>query len=448
MKRLMISAMSSGSGKTAVTCGLLMALKRTGLPVRAFKCGPDYIDPMFHSRVLGVPSRNLDLFLQGEEGVRRTLLTAQGDRFALIEGAMGFYDGVGGTEQGSAWQTADVTDTPVILVLRPSGASLTLAAQVQGVQSFRKPSHIAGLLINDCKPMLYAHLSPIMERETGLPVLGYLPPMAEAMLESRHLGLLTAVEISDLTARFESIAEQIEKTVDLKRLLNLAADTPDRIVPSVLAAQSGCRIAVAVDEAFCFYYEDNLDALRKAGAELCSFSPLHDRQIPENVDGLYLGGGYPELYAERLSQNESMRQRIKEAAQMGMPIVAECGGFLYLQQGLEDSGGRVWPMAGVLPGRGIKTDRLQRFGYLELTIQENSMLFRQGEIIPAHEFHYWDCTENGKSLQARKPASGKQWECGFVGANLYAAFPHLHFGGAIPLARRFVDAAVKWRETR
>lgn len=424
----MLSAMNSGSGKTVVTCALLAALKARGLSVRVFKCGPDYIDPMLHSRVLGVTSRNLDLFLQGEDGVRRTL-SRQEAELALIEGAMGFYDGVKGTYRASAWDTARTVDSPVVLDLRPRGASLTLAAQVKGLLDFRTPSHIAGLFLNDCKPSLYAHLKPILEQETGLPVVGYLPPMEEAVLKHRHLGLLTAEEINDLTARFAAIAEQLERSVDLDALLSLAGEAPEHTsVPAVPLPR--CKIAVTRDEAFCFCYQDNLDLLRENGAELAFVSPIRDRGLPPDADGLYLVGGYPELYARQLSENASMQESVRQAVTAGLPTVAECGGFLYLQETLEDEQGKAWPMAGVLPGAGYKTDRLQRFGYKNLTPEEDSLLFRAGEVVPVHEFHHWDCTEPEPVLAE----------------TLYAGFPHLHFGGELPLAERFVEKTIQWRE--
>lgn len=444
MRRLMIAAMSSGSGKTVLSCGLLAVLKGRGISAEAFKCGPDYIDPMFHSRVLGVPSRNLDLFLQGEEGLRRTL-ARQRVQFGLLEGAMGFYDGVGGTDQASAWQVAQLTDTPVLLAVRPRGASLTLAAQIKGMQTFRPDSHLAGLFLTDCKSMLYAHLRPILERETGLPVLGYLPPMEEARLESRHLGLLTAGEIKDFNHRFEAVARQLETTGDLDGILALGREVAP-VTETPQAQPTRVKIAVARDKSFCFYYADNLDSLEEAGAELVYFSPMEDKALPE-ADGLYLGGGYPELYLERLSQNTGLLGEIRRAIENGMPTLAECGGFLYLQQCLESDQGQQYALVGALPGRGFSTPRLQRFGYLHLMGDRDSMLFRAGEPVPAHEFHYWDCTDNGTDLQARKP-SGKDWRCGYVNDRLYAAFPHLHFGGEVPLARRFVAAALDYQKER
>ena len=442
-RRLMISAMSSGSGKTVLTCGLLAALRRRGVGCEAFKCGPDYIDPMFHARVLGVPSRNLDLFLQGRAGVRRALGT-QREPFALIEGAMGFYDGVAGTAEASAWDTARTGDIPVVLAVRPRGSSLTLAAQVRGTASFRDPGLIVGLILTDCRRSLFERLRPILERETGLPVLGYLPPMEEAALESRHLGLVTAGEVEDLRARFDAVALQLERTVDLDRLLSLAG-AAEEISDPVKTPERSCAIAVARDEAFCFLYQDSLDALERAGAELRFFSPLRDGALPP-CGGLYLCGGYPELYARALSENVSMRESIAAAVRGGLPTLAECGGFLYLQRTLEDGTGTAYPMAGVLPGAGFRTERLQRFGYGRLRAERDSLLFRAGEQIPFHEFHYWDCTVNGGDLAAEKP-DGRSWRCGYVTDTLYAAFPHLHLGGELPLAERFAAAARKKEET-
>ena len=436
MKQILIAAPASGSGKTAVTCALLCALFRRGLHPEAFKCGPDYIDPMFHRSVLKTPSHNLDLFLQGREGVLRTL-RGSGGGIAVLEAAMGYYDGVSGTARASAWELAELTGTPAILVLSPSGAGITLAAQVKGLLDFRTPSRIAGVILNRCRESLFAYLKPILERECGIPVLGYLPLLPEAELASRHLGLITADEVPDLEGRIGLLADALEEHCDVDKLLSLASES----APQAAAGRksSCCTVAVARDAAFCFYYEENLRLLEAAGAELRFFRPLSDAALPA-CDGLYLGGGYPELYAKELSENRSMRASIRAAIENGLPTVAECGGFLYLQQSLDE-----FPMAGVLPGRGFRTERLQRFGYLTLESAEDSLLFRAGERIPAHEFHYWDCTDNGTALGASKE-SGAGWRCGFCSETLYAAFPHLHFGGELPLAERFVQVAKKYKE--
>ena len=443
----MLAAMNSGSGKTVFTCGLLAALKERGLSVQSFKCGPDYIDPMFHSQILGVPSRNLDLFLQGEAGVRQTL-GRQTAELALIEGAMGFYDGVKGTDRASAWAVAKATDIPAVLVLRPKGSSLTLAAQIGGLLEFRTPSHIAGLFLTDCSPTLAKSLAPMLEGETGLPVLGHLPHMAEAVLESRHLGLHTAGEIGDLAARIGRAAQVLDEAMDWDRFFALFDRRPGWEAPPLRHGAETVPLAVARDEAFCFTYAETLDALRDAGAELVFFSPLRDEKLPENACGLYLPGGYPELYAAQLAENQSMRDSIKGAVAGRMPTAAECGGFLYLGQSLEGTDGRTWPMAGYLPGEGVKQDRLVRFGYANLSAPSDSLLFEAGEPVPVHEFHYWDSTRNGEDLTASKPLTGRSWTCGFVSDRLYAAFPHLYFAGRPELAERFVRAAKHYRKER
>ena len=445
MKRILITAMESGSGKTVVSCGLMRAFQKRGLSVRAFKCGPDYIDPMFHTRVIGVPSRNLDLFLQGKKGVLRTLARENGD-VAVLEGAMGFYDGKNGTPEASAWETADVTGTPALLVVRPGAQSVTLAAQIRGMTAFRTPGRIAALLLTDCRPKRYAQLKDMLEKETGLPVAGYLPPMEEAKIPSRHLGLVTAREIGDLNTRFDRIAEELEEHTDLDLLLSLAAQAENMAEEPSVPDKTSCTIAVARDEAFCFYYEDNLDLLRESGARIIPFSPVHDTRLPD-ADGLYLGGGYPELYAKELSANASMRQSVRKAVMSGMPTVAECGGFLYLQEFVKDGNGDALPMAGVFPGAAEDTGRLQRFGYLTVSADRDSLLFRKGETVPAHEFHYWDCSDCGAEFKAQK-ADGRTWRFGFAGPDLYAGFPHLHFGGETPFAQRFAGAAAAYAAKR
>lgn len=450
MVELLLAAPASGSGKTAVTCAFLAALAKRGLSPCAFKCGPDYIDPMFHRSVLGVESHNLDLFLCGEERLRALYERHRsGHGAAVCEGVMGFYDGVGGsTTQASAWHVASTLELPVLLVIRPKGASLTLAAQIKGLCSFRENSRIQGIFLNDCSPMLFRSLAPMLEKETGLPVLGYLPHMEEAAFESRHLGLYTAGEIEGLQQRIDVLAQKLEETTDMERLMQLFAGREEKSAPQPVSTPAKTRIAVAHDEAFCFTYAETLDAFRDARAELVEFSPLHDTNLPENIGGLYLPGGYPELYAQKLSQNEAMREAIQKAIQNGLPTVAECGGFLYLGQSLQDETGTAYPMARVLPGDGIKKEKLVRFGYTHLTAKSDSLLFAKGEQIPVHEFHYWDSTENGESFTAEKPVSGRSWQCGFGKKTLYAAFPHLYFWGNPQWGERFVEAASQYSKAQ
>lgn len=444
MLQLVATAPQSGSGKTTAVCALLGAMAARGLTPCAFKAGPDYIDPMFHRAVLGVESHNLDLFFSTPETVRSLYARhAAGHGAAVVEGAMGYYDGLGGvSDTASAWHLADTLDLPALLVVRPKGASLTLAATLRGLLAFRTPHHIAGILLNDCTENLYKMLRPMLERETGLPVVGYLPFLPGAAIESRHLGLKTAAEIADLQARLKLLADAAQSSIDWP-LLQRLFDRPAPAAAPPAAVPPRVRLAVARDAAFCFTYAETLEALQENGAELCFFSPLQDTALPPDIGGLYLPGGYPELYAAELAANAPMRAALKAAVENGLPTAAECGGFLYLGQTLEDADGTPHLMAGVLPGQGVKIGRLVRFGYATLTAQADSMLFAAGEQFPAHEFHHWDSTQNGTALTAAK-ANGRQWACGYANAHLYAGFPHLYWAGT-PLAQRFVAAAERYK---
>ena len=446
MIQFLLAAPRSGSGKTTMTCALLMALKRRGCAPCAFKSGPDYIDPMFHRAVLGVESRNLDLFFSAPETVRTLYAKgAAGHGAAVCEGAMGFYDGLGGvSDRASAWHLADTLGLPVLLVVEPKGQSLTLAAELKGLDSFRTPSHIAGILLNNCTARMHALLAPMLEKETGLPVLGFLPKLPEAVIGSRHLGLYTAAEVENLQQKLALLADAAEEHIDWPRLLALCEKEPPALPARAETPPARVRIAVAQDEAFCFTYAETLEAFRDAGAEVVFFSPLRDTALPENIGGLYLPGGYPELHARELSENTSLLREIKRKIESGLPTAAECGGFLYLGQSLTDAEGQSWPMVGVLPGEAKDAGRLVRFGYATLSADSDSMLFRAGESFPIHEFHHWDSTANGVALAAKKPVGGAEWRCGFVNEHFYAGFPHLYWAGT-PLPQRFAAAAENYR---
>ena len=446
MIQFLLAAPRSGSGKTTMTCALLMALKRRGCAPCAFKSGPDYIDPMFHRAVLGVESRNLDLFFSAPETVRTLYARgAAGHGAAVCEGAMGFYDGLGGvSDRASAWHLADTLGLPVLLVVEPKGQSLTLAAELKGLNSFRTPSHIAGILLNNCTARMHALLAPMLEKETGLPVLGFLPKLPEAVIGSRHLGLYTAAEVENLQQKLALLADAAEEHIDWPRLLALCEKEPPALLARAETPPARVRIAVAQDEAFCFTYAETLEAFRDAGAEVVFFSPLRDTALPGNIGGLYLPGGYPELHARELSGNTSLLREIKRKIESGLPTAAECGGFLYLGQSLTDAEGQSWPMVGVLPGEAKDAGRLVRFGYAALSADSDSMLFRAGESFPIHEFHHWDSTANGTALAAKKPVGAAAWRCGFVNEHFYAGFPHLYWAGT-PLPQRFAAAAENYR---
>lgn len=453
--RLMLAAPSSGTGKTTVTLALLAAFKKRGLEPVSFKCGPDYIDPTFHKAVLGIPSYNLDLFFTPEATVRGLLCAHTAGRdAAIIEGVMGYYDGSGTGTKASSYEMACVTDTPVILVVSSDGAFLSVAATINGFKNFRKDSRIAGVILNDCSRPLFDMMKGMLENETDLPMLGCLPHLKECVIESRHLGLVTAAEIKGLQHKIGRLGEEAEKCIDIERLLKIAAAAPpvtgDLSVTGCLPAvnhefEALPRIAYAMDEAFCFYYEDNLSLLKKYGAALIPFSPLYDKTLPDGIHALYLGGGYPELYAKALSENASMLTTIRNTVSGGLPTVAECGGYLYLLDTLEDDKGVSYQMAGAIHGRGFKTPELQRFGYITLTARENNILCTAGASIPAHEFHYWDSTKTGEACTAKRPG-GQEWPCIVTTGTLFAGFPHLYFYGNPKFAENFVRAAARYAE--
>ena len=455
LPRIMLAAPSSGSGKTLITCGLLQALVNRGIHVISFKCGPDYIDPMFHRKVIGTPSRNLDPFFTDGE-TTRYLFARQARRaeLSVMEGVMGFYDGLGGvTVRASSWDLAQVTDTPVILVVNARGMSLSVLALIRGFLESAPGqagnSRIRGVILNQATASVYTMLKKEIESQLPVRALGYVPRLEDGVIESRHLGLVTPGEIRNLKERLSRLAGTLEQTLDIDGILRLAGEAPELSAPvpeklQNLIRKEPVRIAVARDEAFCFYYEDNLELLRRLGAEIVEFSPLHDEALPGQTQGFLIGGGYPELYAETLSRNVSMLASIREAAADGMPYLAECGGFMYLQRTIEDMEGRSWPVAGVLPGDVKKTDRLGRFGYITLTAKTPQIFGEPGAQIRAHEFHYFDCSHNGDAFHAQKPVGKRNWDCMAAGENFAAGFPHLYYYSNPEFPERFVKACRKY----
>ena len=440
----MIAGTNSGCGKTTVTCAVLQALVNRKINVSSFKCGPDYIDPMFHKTVIGTAAYNLDTYLMSNDAVNYLLNKNSGD-IAVIEGVMGFYDGFSFTEKGSTHELSEITDTDVILVVNCRGMSLSAMALVKGFKEFRK-NNIKGVIFNNLSEKLYGDLSEEC-RKIGLVPLGFLPNIKDVQISSRHLGLVTAGEIDGIKDKMNLLADYAEKYIDIDKILEISENDRDTKFTSLeITKKYNVKIAVAYDRAFCFYYEENKRALRQQGLELVEFSPMEDKKLPEGICGLYLGGGYPELHAGKLSENSGMRHAIFEAVRHGMPTIAECGGFLYLGRSLEGADGIVYPMAGVLPGQGFRVGRLVRFGYAKLTARTDSMLFAAGECLPVHEFHHWDTTANGEAFAAAK-ADGRQWACGFANEHLYAGFPHLYWAGT-PLPKRFADAAGRYIKER
>lgn len=484
--RILFAAPGSGSGKTMITCGVLAALKKRGLKVKAFKCGPDYIDPMFHRTVLGVPSGNLDSFFTDADTTRYLFYKDSGERdIAVIEGVMGYYDGLGGdSTEGSTYETARAIDAPVILIVDGRGVSVSLAAMIRGISEYREDSNIVGVILNRVSSGYYDRLSALIEEECRLKVLGYVPELKELSIPSRHLGLVQPQELGKASGHpcaedaisnplkqwKDALAQRLEETLDIDGILRAAGYCGEHFCGD--AAESGCaegnaengevsgrkvkdciprlpkrvKIAVARDEAFSFYYSENMDILREMGAEIAEFSPLQGEPVPDEADGLILGGGYPEAYVAELERSATTA-RIAEAVKGGMPCLAECGGFLYLQKELQNAEGRSGNMAGVLGGSGFYTGRLCRFGYAELEISKGGILGHRGGVIRGHEFHHWDCTENGSDFTAHK--RGKpDCACMVHTSTLAAGFPHLYYYSNPGMIYGFLETALSYQAKR
>jgi cobyrinic acid a,c-diamide synthase len=457
LPRLLLAAPMSGSGKTTITAGLLAALRARSLDVAPFKCGPDYIDPSYHSLAAGRTCHNLDAWLVPEAQIPGILARrSAGADLALIEGVMGLFDGYAGDDDaGSSAQIARLTATPVIVVLDVRAMARTAAALVAGLRDFDPQVRIVGVILNRAgSPRHASMIQTAIEGSLGLPVLGSLLRDEVISLPERHLGLVPTAEPGRWQSWLAEVRARIEASVDLEQLLALARTAPPLSLPvsppgsSVAPDHLGPsrpRIAVSTDEAFSFRYDENLDLLRAAGAEIVSFSPLRDQHLPVDTGALYLCGGFPELYAAQLSANTALREAIRAAAAQGLPIYAECGGLMYLTEAVVDAAGVAYPMLGLLPGRSLMTAHLT-LGYRTIRAQADSWLWRAGETVRGHEFHYsrWEQRPDGAatlytclpdaSYSAERPEGARY-------GNLLASYIHIHWLAAPQLAARFVAAA-------
>ena len=455
----MIIAASSGSGKTMITCGLLELFKRKGLNPLACKCGPDYIDGLFHKQVLELEGMNLDSYFEAPEELRDKYSRLSKGHLPVVEGVMGYFDGLGGsTTRASSWEVAHILDLPAVLVVDARGASVSLAALIKGFLEFERSmgSQIKAVIFNRMSPMLYPRIRELVERETGIRAAGFVPELDFLKVGSRHLGLVLPEEIAGLREQMNRLGKCLEETIDWEFLEELGAEKEERDALEEENTEASCtaafsfRLGIAMDEAFCFYYQDNLRLLERLGGELVYFSPIHDRSLPEQLDGLILGGGYPELYCEALSLNESMRESVKKAAEGGLPVLGECGGYLYLLEELEAEDGRIWPMTGVLKGKGYKKGKNSRFGYIGVEAEKDSLYLKPGEQIRGHEFHYWDCEvlEEEWVMRAKKPVGNRSWPCIRIKNQVMAGFPHLFYPSCPAFAVRFAKACVRYKRKR
>ena len=435
----------------------MLALKNRGLKLRAFKVGPDFIDPMFHNAALGIPSKNLDLFFTDPATLRALFELGNDSDLSIVEGVMGLYDGWSPeSDDGSTYRVAVALGSPIALVVDAAGMGRSALAEIRGFLETDTERAIKGVILNRIPPSYFGVIKPIIERELDVKVFGYFPKDEDLTLESRYLGLKLPGEIERLRERVERAARIIERSVDLDAILQTVQKTADerRAAPNVETPQvsfptqeTRSRIAIARDAAFCFYYEDNLRLLKEFGAQLVEFSPLKDEALPPDVDGLILGGGYPELYAGQLADNESMLKSIRAAWWTGAPCLAECGGFMYLHEriALRDGSERRW--LGVLPGFCRFVGKLVRFGYA--AISEPDPVFFTGESrkIAAHEFHYFDSDDPGQDALAVK-RSGKTWRACHVTENRWLGFPHLYYPSNPEFPKTFVDKCAEFRARR
>lgn len=457
--RIVIAGTGSGVGKTTITLGLLSALTRRGIRVQAFKAGPDYLDPGLHRLATGRPSRNLDTWMLGADGMREVFLKgAQGADLCLIEGVMGLFDGKDSrSNEGSTAEIAAELGAPVVLVLDAGAAARSVAAVVRGFQVFDPAVRIGGVILNRVgSEGHHRMLKAAIEGECNVPVLGSLHEDASHQLPEGNLGLVPTVDPQGLPAWLERLADKVDETIDLNALLAWARETEDSVkLPDSVRfthappPSSGPVIAVARDEAFHFYYPENLELLQSEGARLRFFSPLAGEELPEYAEGLYIGGGFPEEFAEVLAGQEEVKRSIRDRIEGGLPTYAEGGGFMYLCESLRDRDGRQHPMVGVIPARMEMGSRLSAFGYREVRGSTDTLLLREGETARGHEFHYSRLSESPEWQPAWRTEGlyGAGWE-GFSVGRLLATYTHLHFLSHPDMARRWVDACRQYRWER
>ena len=454
MIAFMVAGTGSGVGKTTIALALMASLRERGNVVQPFKCGPDFLDTGHHSAICGRPSRNLDTWMLSAEANRELFdSSCCGTDVAIVEGMMGLFDGTaGGTEEGSAAEIAKLLELPVVLVLDAAKSARSIAAVVKGFESFDTTLRFAGIVLNGVSSDRHYHiLKTAIQSVTATPILGRFPKNPALAIPERHLGLRTVEEEASPQHRFTSFAEAAQKYLDLAPLLGLSRPYLQTAKDKARAPRdiaTPARIGVARDKAFSFYYEDNLDLLREHGAEIVAFSPLSDTTLPPNLDGLYIGGGYPELYAKTLSVNQSMRAAICTFAESGKAIYAECGGMIYLGRSLTTLDGETFPMAGALELEFEMTSGLVQFGYVEVEFLENCLLGEKGTTVRGHSFHYSRLRSKSTTptcYRVKYSLSGQSEQQGIRYKNVLASYIHLHFRANPLLAPSLLEAQYRSR---
>lgn len=437
MKTIMITAPSSNTGKTTITLGIIRAIKNRGLDISAFKTGPDFIDTKYLELASSKRAGNLDMHLMGRKGIKESLSMNYGD-YAVIEGAMGYFDGIYNTFENSSFDISRELDIPVILVYRPQGEMFSAIPKIKGMVEF-PGSRIKGIILNKVNKEIFQLLKEKIEEYIDIEVLGYLPQDISLEVESRYLGLMQTYENEDCEALISKAAEAVEKTIDIDKILELAISKD--VFPYKYKEKRNIDVAIAHDESFNFYYNENINLLEN----ICNvkyFSPIRDKKVPQ-ADLIYIGGGYPELYKEELSLNIDMLNSIRENAISDKPIIAEAGGFMYLVSSIEDC-----PMCNIFNGNANMTDRLQRFGYVNMSLNKDTILGRQGSIITGNEYHRSTIDIKGEPVfHITKPMNNKRkWQCGYTYKNVLAYYQHINFLGNMESFNYLLDSVENIRK--
>ena len=456
---IVIAGVRSGVGKTTIASGIMGALARRGFRVQPFKAGPDYIDPSYHRIACGVPSRNLDTWLLPHPVATELFHRAAGAAdVAVVEGVMGVFDGHSALdEDGSTAELAKLLGAPVILIADAGKVARSVAAEVLGYQQFDPNLRIAGVILNGVGSERHLEFcQPQIEATTGLPVVGWLPRRDDLTQPERHLGLIPTVEGTVVNQWYDALNAQIEQTIDLDAIIRIAAtagrpaETPPQVFPTT-PQPTRAAIAVAQDRAFSFYYQDSLDLLAAWGAEIVPFSPLDDSTLPDGVGGVYLGGGFPELFAPELSANDGMLDSVRQAIAREIPVYAECGGLMYLGRSLSDLDGRQFPMVGAIPVVSSMTGRRLHLGYREVSACGDGPLLTSGQQVRGHEFHWSVLQEPPDAASAAYQVMNQNDRPeGFRNGSVWASYIHVHLGSRPGMAKRFVDncAAAKGEAAR
>lgn len=456
--RLVIAAPASGSGKTTFSMGLMAAFCRKSYKVQPFKVGPDYIDPAFHTAITGRNSINLDGWMLEDTYIKQMFESySAGADLSIVEGVMGLYDGYGDDPlKGSTAGIARLLEAPVILIMTAQGMAATASAVLYGLKEFGQ-ANIAGVVINKpSSPNHYRTVKQAIEKHTGIKVAGFLPAASGIELKSRHLGLVQSSETENLSGIIDVLADLIGENIDLDLLLNVAKKAPlweagNHCGESEHFLSGEFKIAVARDKAFSFYYYENLEILGRLGAELVFFSPIKDAALPEDCSGVYLGGGYPEIFAEEVSANTVLMQDIRNKADQGLPIYAECGGYMYLNKSFKNGEGEIYPFVGIFDGETMMTKSLQNFGYLELEGLTETVLFQKGDRIKAHEFHKSLILREDEDfcIKGEKVKNGQNidWQCGRKYKNVFGMYPHIYFPANMNFAYNFINHCRNYART-